>query len=71
MNEFDVEILPDGTIKIDSGQFGAQQHVNAEAFLKSINLACGGAKQERKHKHGLMGAIAHQIHHATGNAHQH
>ena len=65
-----VEVLEDGTLKIDSGAVSPQNHMSAEAFMRNTAQACAG-KQERKHKHGFLGAALHALAHATGAAHHH
>lgn len=69
-DEITIEILEDGTIKADSGKISQVNHQSAEAFMRNLATA-GGAKQERKHKHGIVGAAAHALAHAMGKAHGH
>ena len=66
-----IEILEDGTIKVDSGPISQQSHMNAEAFLRNVAQAAPGGKQERKHKAGLIGAVAHTLSHLRGAKHHH
>ena len=70
MDTLQITILDDGTIKIDSGTISAANHMTAEAFLRNI-ATVGGATQERKHKHGILGAAVHALHHRFGMGHKH
>ena len=71
-DSFTIEVLDDGTLKIDSGQISPQNHMNAEAFLRNIaQSASGGGTQTRKHKAGIIGAAIHAAQHATGMGHGH
>lgn len=47
-----VDILENGLIRMESGKVSMLNHSTAEAFLRFINEACGGAPVERKHRHG-------------------
>ena len=68
MDVINITILDDGTIKADTGRISAPNHATAEAFMRQLAAAGGGA-QERKHKAGIIGAIAHAAAHAIGHAH--
>ena len=68
MDTMNIEVLEDGTIKVDTGPISPANHMTAEAFLRNVATASGG-KQERKHKHGILGTAAHEIHHALGHEH--
>jgi hypothetical protein len=70
MDSMNITILDDGTIKVETDKISQANHMTAEAFLRNMSNACGG-KQERKHKHGVIGAAAHAVHHAIGRAHSH
>lgn len=70
MDTLQVEVLPDGNIKVDSGPISQQNHMNAEAFMRSLAQVAGG-KQERKHKQGFVGAMLHSMQHAMGKGHSH
>ena len=59
MNDFQIEILADGTIKSTSGKFGAQNHASAEAFLAMVAKLTGGTTDRRAH-----GSHAMHHHHA-------
>jgi len=67
-DEIEIEVLPDGTIKATTGRISQQNHMNAEAFMRHLATA-GGGKQERRHRHGVIGAAIHAIQHATGKSH--
>jgi hypothetical protein len=70
MDKLNVEILEDGTVKVDSGPVSPMNHMSAESFLRDLQKAAG-AKQERKHKQGFIGAALHALAHASGVAHHH
>jgi len=60
-DEFDIEILADGTIKVSTGAVSPANHMNAEAFMRFIQEKTGG-KTTRTHKGG---------HHHHGHTHDH
>ncbi len=68
MDTMNIEVLEDGTLKITTDRISPANHMTAEAFLRNIATACGG-KQERKHKHGVLGAAVHAINHVLGHSH--
>ena len=65
-----ITILPDGTIKVETDKISQANHMTAEAFMRNIATAAGG-HQERKHKHGIIGAAHHAIQHRMGFGHKH
>ena len=69
-DEMNVEILEDGTIKVETSAISQQNHMTAEALLRNLATA-GGAKQTRKHKHGIIGAAIHAAQHALNKPHSH
>ncbi|OHB65743.1 MAG: hypothetical protein A2Y76_01570 [Planctomycetes bacterium RBG_13_60_9] len=69
MDSMEITILEDGRIKVETGPVSAPNHMTAEAFMRNMAQACGG-KQERKHKHGMLGAAAHAAKHALGMGHE-
>lgn len=64
----DIEILPDGTIKVTTGRISMANHMTAEALLRNLAQAAGGA-QDRKHRHGTIAGRLHDLAHAKGEAH--
>ena len=68
---FNIEVLEDGSLKIDSGKISPMNHMTAEAFLRNVNAACPGGTQTRKHKQGMIGAALHAVQHLTGGHHEH
>ena len=70
MDQMKIEILPDGTIKADTGTISQANHSTAEAFMRNLAVA-GGTPQERRHKHGIVGAALHAIQHVMGKPHEH
>ena len=70
MDKMQITILDDGTIKVETDKISPINHMTAESFLRNIAMASGG-KQERKHKHGVVGAVGHALKHKLGMGHQH
>jgi hypothetical protein len=70
MDSMQITILEDGTIKVETDKISQANHMTAEAFLRNVATAAGG-KQERLHKSGVLGAIAHTLQHKLGMGHQH
>ena len=70
MDKINITILEDGTIKADTGKISQVNHSTAEAFMRSLATA-GGTKQERRHKHGILGAALHALDHALNRPHGH
>lgn len=66
MDTMNIEVLEDGSLKITTDRVSPVNHMTAEAFLRNIAQACGG-QQERRHKHGVLGAVAHALH--LGHSH--
>lgn len=71
MDRMEIEILEDGTIKATTDKISAQNHSTAEAFMRNLATAGGGAKQERKHRSGLLGAAVHAVQHLLSHGHDH
>jgi hypothetical protein len=59
-DEIQIEILPDGSLKIETDEVSAANHMSADDLVKFIERLAGGETQV-KHKHT----------HAHGKAHQH
>ena len=69
MNQFDIEVLPDGKIKVTAkGGFSQQLHKDADEFLKFIQEATGGETKTRNLRPGLGNP---QHHHHHGHEHHH
>ena len=68
MDEMKITILDDGSVKVETDQISQANHMTAEAFLRFVAQAAGG-KQERRHKHGVVGAAVHAFNHLTGRSH--
>jgi hypothetical protein len=66
MDTINIEILEDGTLKMDTGLISGPNHMSAEALVRDAVLDAGG-KVERKrkpHQHG-------HHHHHHGHTHEH
>lgn len=48
-DEFEIEVLPDGTLKITTGSFSPDIHVKAEKF--NLDMLDELAEEKEKHKH--------------------
>ena len=70
MDSMNIEILKDGTIKVETDKISPVNHMTAEAFMRNIQQAAGGV-QDRKHKHGMIGAAVHALQHAFNSGHSH
>lgn len=63
-----IEITPEGLIKIDTDGISQPNHATAEAFLRALQTLAGGTT-DVKHKAGSKG---HSHAHSHGNqSHQH
>ena len=68
MDSLRITILEDGTIRTETDRVSAPNHSSAEGFLNFISRLAGG-KSERRHKHGIIGAVLHAVDHITNSAH--
>jgi truncated hemoglobin YjbI len=65
-NQFNIEILEDGTISVDSDSFDPQVHKSADEFVRFLGEMMGGevvVREKRSH--------AKQYHHHHDHGHQH
>jgi hypothetical protein len=70
MNEFEVEILPDGKIRCTSKEgFTQEVHKDADAFLEMLMGLAGGEVVKKKLKPSL--GNQHQHTHQHGKGHHH
>lgn len=51
MDELKIEILADGTIKVESDKVSAANHVTAEGFLKHLAELAGGPTTRTRKGH--------------------
>lgn len=63
-DEMIITVLPDGSLKIETGKVSAANHMSAEGFIREASRLMGG-KVERKSKH------AHHHHHQHEHDHVH
>jgi hypothetical protein len=61
MDELRIEILPDGTIKVETDEVSQANHASAEAFLRLINQMCGGEQSRKRKAHAHV--HGHAKHH--------
>lgn len=59
MDTIKIEILGDGTIKVETDQVSPANHVNAEAFLREMARLAGGVT-DIKAKHGHLHGHVHK-----------
>ena len=64
-NQITVEILPDGRIKIDTGDMSGPTHTSADNFLKSVERLMGGEVEVQKRRE------SHTHHHTHTHEHHH
>lgn len=71
MNQFIIEVLEDGKIKVTSpGGFDASIHKDADDFLQYIKDLAGGPCETKKLQPTLGNAQQHHHHH-HGKGHHH
>lgn len=53
-NTLNIEVLPDGTLKIESSEFAMAEHKTADEFLREVERLMGGdvLKSRIKETHG-------------------
>lgn len=66
MDNIDIQILEDGTIKTSTDKVSAPNHSNAEAFLSQMAKLAGGKTERRRRTAG-----EHTHTHTTGETHAH
>lgn len=64
-NEFQVTVLEDGTVKVETGSVGGPEHMAAERFLVWLAEQLGGGSTRTRLSHG------HVHEHAHGHDHEH
>ncbi len=70
MNNFEVTVLPDGTISVKSpGGFTREVHAEADAFIDLIKELAGGTVETKALKPNLGNPHAQQ--HSHGHHHSH
>jgi len=65
----DIEVLPDGTIKMSTDKISMANHVNAEGFIRAITAEAGGGV-ERRRKGRSVYEVEHEHEH-EGHTHTH
>lgn len=70
MDQMQITLLDDGSLKIETDRISQANHMTAEAFLRNVAQAAGGT-QDRKHKQGIIGAARHALQHKFGIGHSH
>jgi hypothetical protein len=68
MDQMQITVLEDGSLRIETDRISPANHMTAEAFMRNVQTACGG-KQERTHKRGIIGVVVHAAQHAFGHHH--
>jgi hypothetical protein len=65
-----IEVLEDGTIKVDTDKISMPNHVSAERFLAQMFFLAGGTIAKRA-KHGLSHLLGHKHSHGQSQGHGH
>ena len=60
MDALKITILPDGTIKMETGRVSAANHASAEAFEREVARLCGGGMTDEPKP--VVGTLAHDHH---------
>lgn len=68
MDTIKIQILDDGTIKVDTDPISVSNHVNAEGLIREMVKLAGG-EAERKNKHGQTHTHNGQDWHRSDEAH--
>jgi hypothetical protein len=53
-----IEILPDGRVKVDTGDLSGAQHMSADQFLRFLASECGGEWTTKKKLRGAVTKVA-------------
>jgi hypothetical protein len=69
-NTLKVTILPDGTVKTETGAFAGASHATAEAMLRELASELGGETTRKRLPHTHAHEHAHEHEHA-GIKHKH
>ena len=64
--EMELTILPDGTIKVNTGNMAGEHHASADEFLKLVHQLAGGARETKSTRDQ-----AHHHHHHHHEHHHH
>lgn len=67
MDTMTIEVLPDGTLKVETGKVSGPNHLNAEQFINEMAKQAGGPVTRTKKGHSHHG---HSHTHHEGE-HQH
>lgn len=70
MDSIEVEILPNGSIKMTTGKVSGANHTSADAVIKGIELMMGG-KVTRKRRINLNSAVHEEDHEHGEHTHTH
>lgn len=67
-----IEVLPDGTLKVTSDAVSMQNHMAAEAFLRESSRLMGG-ESKRVRRVDVHGNLRHALdaHASDGHTHEH
>lgn len=75
MDTIDIEVLPDGTLKLTTDRISGPNHVNAEALVRNIHADRGGqAARVRRSgalRHVHVGKHVHLGHAGRDHEHEH
>ena len=69
VDKIEIEILPDGTLKMTTDKISAPNHGNFEALIREINAMMGG-EVTSKQRHGTT-AHSHELQNGKTITHSH
>jgi hypothetical protein len=70
MDAANIEILPDGTIKLETGKVSMPNHANAEAFIRELARLSGGSFSQTRRVNASLGKALEEHTH-DGHTHSH
>ena len=75
LNDLDIEILPNGTVRVTTGAFAGAAHMAADAMVRELQREFGGdvkIVRGKTHAHGHSHDHDHDHEHThEGHAHPH
>ena len=61
-DSMDIEILPDGSVKVTTSKISGPNHMNAEALLRDMGKELGGKTTRTRRKEGHTHTHGRQTH---------
>jgi hypothetical protein len=66
-----VDVLPDGTVRVETGDMGGVDHKSADSFMADLALYMGGTPIDTKVEHGHSHTHSHTHGHGDSGTHSH